>query len=258
AISGFHTLVATGTTVKQLSKESDARKVGYGSMIVESLLSVSVIIALGAGLTYFSYKEIVFPDSAKSNPVLAFSLSAGLFIEKSLGLPSFVGIIFGILMIEGFVVTTLDTAVRLGRLILEEFWKNLFSNPPRFVSSRLFNSFIMILSMYFLAYKHGFVVVWPVFGSANQLLAALALIAISLWLTKMKKPRLFTILPALFMLATTVYSLGYLLIQKFLPDGNFLLITISIILFLLAWCVLAIALKRFYEFAKKDKVLVSA
>ncbi|MCX8027927.1 MAG: carbon starvation protein A [Thermodesulfovibrionales bacterium] len=258
AISGFHTLVATGTTVKQLSRESDARRVGYGSMLVESLLSVSVIIALGAGLTYVSYKEIVFPDGGKSNPVLAFSLSAGLFMEKTLGLPSYVGIIFGILMIEGFVVTTLDTAVRLGRLILEEFWKNLFSNPPNFVVSRVFNSFIMILSMYFLAYKHGFVVVWPVFGSANQLMAALALIAVSLWLTMMKKPRLFTIIPAIFMLATTIYSLGFLLIQKFLPLGNYPLIAITIILFLLAWCVFVIAVRRFFEYSKKDKVLVNA
>ncbi|MCS7214908.1 MAG: carbon starvation protein A, partial [Thermodesulfovibrio sp.] len=199
AISGFHTLVGTGTTVKQLSKESDARRIGYGAMLVESMLSVSVLIALGAGLAYAAYKDIVFPQSGKSNPVLAFSLSAGLFMEKSLGIPSYVGIIFGILMIEGFVITTLDTAVRLGRLILQELWRSVFIKPPRIIFSRFFNSTIIIVSMFLLAYKQGFVVVWPVFGSANQLLAALALIAISLWLTMMKKSKLFTILPALFM-----------------------------------------------------------
>lgn len=250
AISGFHTLVATGTTVKQLSKESDARRVGYGAMLLEGLLSVGVIVAIGAGLTYTAYKEIVFPAGGKSNPVLAFSLSSGLFMEKVIGIPSYIGTIFGILMIEGFVITTLDTAVRLGRLILQEFWRNIFKKPPRFVFSRFFNSTVMIVSMFLLAYKNGFAVVWPVFGSANQLMAALALIAISLWLTMMHKKRLFTVLPAIFMLATTIYSLGFLLLKKFLPSGNIPLIGITIILFVLAWFVFLIALRKFIEYRR--------
>ncbi|MGB9891143.1 carbon starvation CstA family protein [Thermodesulfovibrio yellowstonii] len=258
AISGFHTLVATGTTVKQLSRESDARRIGYGAMLVESMLSVGVIVALGAGLAYVVYKDIVFPQAGKSNPVLAFALGSGLFMEKALGIPSYVGIIFGILMIEGFVITTLDTAVRLGRLILQEFWRTIFKKPPRIIFSRFFNSTIIIVSMFLLAYKNGFAVVWPVFGSANQLMAALALIAISLWLTMMQKKRLFTILPALFMLATTIYSLGFLLIKKFLPSGNFPLVGITIILFLLAWFVFVIALRKFIEYAKNKELTVKA
>ncbi|WP_141267032.1 carbon starvation protein A [Thermodesulfovibrio sp. Kuro-1] len=258
AISGFHTLVGTGTTVKQISKESDARKIGYGAMLVESILSVGVIVALGAGLAYASYKDIVFPQAGKSNPVLAFALGSGLFMEKALGIPSYVGIIFGILMIEGFVITTLDTAVRLGRLILQEFWRTLFKKPPRVIFSRFFNSTIMIVSMFLLAYKNGFAIVWPVFGSANQLMAALALIALSLWLTMMQKKRLFTILPALFMLATTIYSLGFLLTKKFIPSGNFPLIGITIILFLLAWFVFGIAVRKFIEYAKNKEVTVKA
>jgi len=258
AISGFHTLVATGTTVKQLSRESDARKIGYGAMLVESILSVGVIVALGAGLAYVAYKDIVFPQAGKSNPVLAFALGSGLFMEKALGIPSYVGMIFGILMIEGFVITTLDTAVRLGRLILQEFWRTIFKKPPRIIFSRFFNSTIIIVSMFLLAYKNGFAVVWPVFGSANQLMAALALIAISLWLTMMQKKRLFTILPALFMLATTIYSLGFLLIKKFLPSGNFPLVGITIILFLLAWFVFVIALRKFIEYAKNKEGMAKA
>jgi len=258
AISGFHTLVGTGTTVKQISKESDARRIGYGAMLVESILSVGVIVALGAGIAYASYKEIVFPQAGKSNPVLAFALGSGLFMEKALGIPSYVGIIFGILMIEGFVITTLDTAVRLGRLILQEFWRTIFKKPPRIIFSRFFNSTIMIVSMFLLAYKNGFAVVWPVFGSANQLMAALALIAISLWLTMMNKKRLFTILPALFMLATTIYSLVFLLIKKFLPSGNVPLIGITIILFLLAWFVFGIAVRKFIEYRKNEEGMVKA
>ncbi len=98
--------------------------------------------------------------------------------------------------------------------------------------------------------------VWPVFGSANQLMVALALIAVSLWLTMMQKQRLFTILPALLMLATTVYSLGFLLLKKFIPSENYPLIGISIILFLLAWCVFFIAIKRFLEYTKTINEIV--
>jgi carbon starvation protein len=248
AISGFHTLVGTGTTVKQISRESDARRIGYGAMLIEGLLSVGVIVALGAGLAYSAYKEIVFPVMGKSNPVLAFSLSSGLFMEKAIGIPSYIGTIFGILMIEGFVITTLDTAVRLGRLILQEFWRALFKKPSPIIVSRFFNTSIMVIFMFLLAYKQGFSVVWPVFGSANQLLAALTLIAVSLWLTMFGKARLFTILPAIFMLVTTIYSLGYLLVEKFIPSSNYSLIGISVILFLLAWLVFFIAIKKFIGF----------
>ncbi len=104
--------------------------------------------------------------------------------------------------------------------------------------------------MFLLAYKNGFAVVWPVFGSANQLMAALALIAISLWLTMMHKKRLFTVLPAIFMLATTIYSLGFLLFKKFLPSGNIPLIGITIILFVLAWFVFLISLRKFIEYRR--------
>lgn len=253
AISGFHTLVSTGTTVKQLSRESDARRVGYGAMLLEGILSVAVIVALGAGLNYAVYKETVFPQAGKSNPVLAFSLGSGLFIEKALGIPSFIGIILGILMLEGFIITSLDTAIRLGRLILEEFWKAMFQNPPYILKSRLFNSFIMVIFSFLLAYKQGFSIVWPVFGSANQLLAALALIAVSLWLTMMAKKKTFTIIPAIFMLATTISSLAYLLIKKFIPSQNYALIGISLILFILAWLVVFVAIKNFTRYLKMVK-----
>lgn len=87
-------------------------------------------------------------------------------------------------------------------------------------------------------------------------MAALALIAISLWLTMMQKKRLFTILPALFMLITTICSLGFLLIKKFMPSGNYPLIIITIILFLLACFVFVIALRKFIEYAKNKEVMV--
>lgn len=251
AISGFHCLVGTGTTVKQISKESDARKIGYGAMLLEGFLAIGVIIALGAGLAYSAYKDIVFPVAGKSNPILAFSLGSGLFMEKAVGIPSYIGTVIGILMLEGFIITTLDTAVRLGRLILQELWTVLFQSPPYFLISRFFNTSVIVILMFLLAYKQGFFIVWPVFGSANQLLAAVALIAISLWLVMKAKRSLFTGLPAIFMVSTTIYSLGFLLLEKFIPSYNYTLIGVSLILLVLAWLVIFIALKNLVKYGVK-------
>ncbi|MFN4197153.1 MAG: carbon starvation protein A [Caldimicrobium sp.] len=250
AISGFHTLVSTGTTSKQISRESDARRVGYGAMLLESMLSLGVILAIGAGIAYSTYKEIVYPQVGKGNPVLAFALGAGSLVEKALSIPSYIGLIIGILMLEGFIITTLDTAVRLGRLILEELWGTLFKNPPKVILSHYFNAAIIVIVTFFLAYKNGYAKVWPVFGASNQLLAALALISISLWLTMMKKPKVFTTIPALFLLVTTVCALAYSLIKKFIPAGNTPLIVITIILLLLAVIVFIIAIAKYVQYRR--------
>ena len=129
AISGFHALVAGGTTAKQISKESpDAKVVGYGGMALEALLALGVVIAVGYGLQFDKLESIVFPadPAVKSNPILAFALGMGGLLNSSFGLPIIYGAVFGILMVEGFVVTTLDTAVRLNRYLLEELWRMLF------------------------------------------------------------------------------------------------------------------------------------
>ncbi|MBU1984709.1 carbon starvation protein A, partial [bacterium] len=142
AISGFHSLVAGGTTGKQLAMETDARKVGYNGMLLESLLAVCVLLAVGASLSSVDYKSIVWPTDVgvKSNPILGFSLAAGHLFHQGLGIPVGLGAVFGILMVEGFVVTTLDSAVRLNRYLFEELWVILFKNPPRIFHIYWFNS----------------------------------------------------------------------------------------------------------------------
>ncbi|MCK7476862.1 MAG: hypothetical protein M0C28_04455 [Candidatus Moduliflexus flocculans] len=134
AISGFHCLVAGGTTGKQLAKETDARRVGYNAMLLESLLSVCVLLALGAVMAFTDYKAIVWPadPAVKSNPILGFSLAAGQLFHRGLGIPVALGTVFGILLVEGFVITTLDAAVRLNRYLFEELWSIAFKKvPPR-------------------------------------------------------------------------------------------------------------------------------
>lgn len=246
AISGFHSLVASGTTSKQIQKESDARRIGYGGMLLEALLAISVLIAVGATLSYSEYREIVFPDEkiGKSNPVLAFSLGTGLLLDKATGIPVYMGTIFGIIMVEGFLATTLDTSVRLGRYLLEELWKVIFKEIPPVLRLTYLNAGIIIFISFLLAYNQGFLLVWPVFGSANQLLASLALIAVSLWLTAMARKSFFTLLPAIFMLLTTIASLLYLTITKYIPSNNQALTGISGVLIVLAIGVTFLALKN--------------
>lgn len=253
AISGFHCLVAGGTSSKQVSKESDVKKVAFGGMLLEGLLAIGVLIAVGCGIAFSDYSNIVFPTVAgvKSNPILAFAAGTGGLLDKAFGLSPLYGTIFGILLVEGFVVTTLDTAVRLNRYLFEELWQVIFKNVPAIMKSYLFNALICVLLMYILAYNNAFLVIWPVFGSANQLLASLALIAVSVWLVQRNKTAWFTILPAVFMMVTTIYSLFILLIEKYLPKNNIMLSVVDILLMILSIGVVIIAFNKWRDLRKK-------
>lgn len=183
AISGFHALVAGGTVAKQVTNEKTARVIGFGGMLLESLLAVGVIIALSSGISFKEYTNIVFPAHGLSNPILAFSLAFSGLLHKGLHIPMIFGTIFGILMVEGFIATTLDTAVRVNRYLFEELWSIVFKNPPSFIKSYLFNSLLSVGLMLLFAFTNAFTVIWPIFGTANQLLAAFTLVTLAAWLT---------------------------------------------------------------------------
>lgn len=235
AISGFHALVAGGTTCKQIAKESDARRIGYNAMLLESILALGVIVALGSAMDFGDYKSIVWPQdpALKSNPILGFSLAAGHLFNKALGINVALGAVFGILLVEGFVITTLDAAVRLNRYLFEELWAILFSQPPRLLRNYWFNSALAVFLMWILAYSNAFSALWPIFGTANQLLAALTLMTASAWLLLRHKKNLFTLIPAIFMLATTVASL-IILLGNYKRAHNYVLMAADIILIILA------------------------
>jgi len=256
AISGFHSLVASGTTSKQLSRESEARKVAFGGMLLEGLLAVVVLITIASVLNSNDYMRIVFPETGKSNPILAFSLGMGAMVAKSTGLPRYVGTIFGILLIEGFLITTLDTAVRLNRYLFEELWQVLFKKPSKLLRSYHFNAGLAASLMFLLGYKQAFLAIWPVFGSANQLLSALTLITVSAWLLKRGKSAVFTILPAAFMVATTIASLAYLLRKEYIPSHNPLLIGFSIALIVLALGIVGIAVRSLVRDKSRTKAAI--
>ena len=244
AISGFHSMVATGTTAKQCAREGDIKKLGYNAMLLESLLAVGVTLIVGSFLTFSDYKSIVWSGdpSAKSNPVLAFSLAIGNALQSGFHIPTALGAVFGILLVEGFVITTLDAAVRLNRYLFEELWMILFNKPFFPLRSFWFNSGLAVLCMWIVAHGNTVSALWPIFGAGNQLLAALALTVISVWLIKRGRKALFTIIPAIFMIATTLVSL-VILFRNYFREDNYILLASDIVLFVLAACAIILALK---------------
>jgi carbon starvation protein len=246
AISGFHCMVASGTSAKQVASERHVKRIGYDGMLLESLLALCVLVAVGSTLDFGDYRSIVFPAAAgaKSNPILAFSLAAGRLFDTGLGIPTAYGTVFGILLVEGFVITTLDAAVRLNRYLFEELWEILFGkgHVPAVMRHPWFNSGLSVLLMLFLAWTNAFAAIWPIFGSANQLLAALSLIAASAWLATRGGKRFpgYTLVPAVAMLITTVVSLVFLL-PRYIDQGQWSLVGADVALLVLSGGVVVMA-----------------
>ncbi|NMC44242.1 MAG: carbon starvation protein A, partial [candidate division Zixibacteria bacterium] len=189
-----------------------------------------------------------------SNPVLAFALAAGGLLHNSLGIPIALGAICGILLIEGFVITTLDAAVRLNRYLFEEFWNLIFPTVPKIMTRFWFNSGLSVVIMFLMAYFNAFKLIWPLFGSTNQLLAALALIAVSVWLNLRGNRSWFTLIPAMFMVATTLASLSILLVGTYLPAKNFALIIADILLIVLSLGVIGLSIKTLRGLRKAARI----
>lgn len=216
AISGFHSIVSGGTSSKQLARERDGRAIGFGSMIVEALLGVVTLLVVGAGLRFDGGAETGVTlkgllGAGSSGPVLAFGHGFGVVtsplvspVGKLIGIPG-LGTVFGILLVNTFVMTTLDTTVRLSRFIGTELagpvWRPM-RNP-------FFSAFVACAVAYLLNLSSNFGKIWLIFGSSNQLLAALALIIVTAYYVRRGRPRLYTLLPAVFMVATTIAALGY-------------------------------------------------
>lgn len=138
AVSGFHSLCAGGTTCKQLNSEKAVRRVGYYSMLLESLLAACVIGALMLGATKAGYLSDVHPKimglKTGGNPILGFAMAVGGAVKAAFGLPIAAGALAGMVLLEGFLVTTLDTAIRLTRYLIEEIWRTLFGRYDVFAA----------------------------------------------------------------------------------------------------------------------------
>jgi len=261
AISGFHALAGGGTTSKQVKSEKDTRRIGYYGMILEGILATMVVLTLASTLTHQEYLRTVWPDiAANSNPILAFALGVGNLVHNAFPFITVaLGSVFGILMIEGFIVTTLDSAVRLNRYLFEELWTILFSgNVPAIMKKYWFNSGLSVLLMFLMGYSNAFAALWKIFGSANQLLASLTLMAITVWLYLRGKRIFYTMIPAIFMILTTLASLIYLLFKSYIPQENWILIITDSVLLVLSVAVTTLILKTAFRLRAEKRMHGSA
>ncbi len=237
AISGFHSLVASGTTSKQLDKESDAKIVGFGGMLIESFLaiiSVSAVVILSKS-TYLERLTI-------EGPVSLFSTGLGGMIA-SLGISEKFAIGFVALTVSAFALTTLDTCTRLARFTLQEYFEDMPQPAAQTLAkNRYLSTTIVVLLSILLLASGEFSTLWPIFGSANQLLAALALLTIAVWLIKKKIPARFVTIPMFFMFAVTLASLGLFMWKNFQEKG-YVLSIIAALLFVLAIALIILATK---------------
>lgn len=202
ACSGFHCLIASGTTSKQLSKETDARLVGYGGMLMESFVAVTSLCTL-AILTTSQMKQLQDPNQIYANGVATFLSALGINKEWALN--------FALLAFATFVYDTLDVATRLGRYIFEELtgWKNTW-NPYAATLATLLLPLFFLTRRFTDAQGHeipGWKMFWTVFGASNQLLAGMVLFGLSVWLFKSRSKFQITLWPALFMIVVAVTSL---------------------------------------------------
>ncbi len=253
AISGFHSLASSGTTVKQLDRETDALPVGYGAMITESFLAVLVIIAAGAGLGMGmeSEGEMFTGLEAYKHHYSSWSSANGLsakldaFIVGSanlfsvLGIPVRYGAAFVVVFIVSFANTTLDSAARIQRISLQEIFTDGNGTIRKPLNNRYFTTFIVVVAAASMTFYRpggqGAMVLWPLFGSLNQLVAALALGVVSVFLASKKISIIYTMVPMILILVLTLWAMVEN-VFRFIDNGEFLLVVLSaIILVLTAW-----------------------
>jgi len=227
AISGFHSLVGSGTSSKQIANERDAKVIGYGGMLIECVLAVIALIT-AAYIGGDKLKELL----AAGGPVNVFSDGVGTFMT-TIGIPMTVGKPFVALAISAFALTSLDTATRLARFIFQEFFEDETKEVQSILATNRYISTAITVVLGGMLAVAGWAKVWPLFGSANQLLAALALLALAAWLANTGKNNKMFVYPMVFMFAVTLTAL-VLLIKTNIAAGNFILVGFAIALFILA------------------------
>lgn len=208
ACSGFHGIVSSGTTSKQLLKESNALPIGYGAMLLEGLVAVLALATV-----------IMIPKGAdilKTDPNLIYAHGIASYLGL-MGVGFSIAFPFALLAFSTFVYDTLDVCTRLARYIFQELtgWETRIGG---FFAALI--SLVIPFAFLTLTQEKGYLVAWPIFGTSNQLLASLILLAISVWLIRSGKNALYSVIPMIFMIGMTLWSL-ILLIEPFLnslPD----------------------------------------
>jgi len=249
AISGFHSLAGSGTTSKQLNKEPDARAIGYGGMLLEGVLAVLVIVACCAGFesttawsTHYSSWSAASGLGAKLG---AFVEGSSYLLAQGMGIPMGLGAAIMGVFVVSFASTTLDSATRIQRYVISELARDVKLDflANRYVATALAVGTAAALA---LAQKGGTgaLILWPLFGATNQLLAGLALLVMMVWLAKQGRPSWMVGIPSLLMIVITGWAM-YHNMESYFTGGKWHLFVIGGIIVLLEIWMIVEGLKVF-------------
>lgn len=248
AISGFHGLVSSGTTSKQLNKETDARFVGYFGAVGEGMLALAAILAATAGFATLGDWQAMYSAFGQGG-VNAFVEGGAFIIHNGLGLPEVTAATLLTVMAALFAGTTMDTGLRLQRYIFQE-WGDIYNQQwmkkPAIATGLAVGTCLLLAFGAGGADGSGGLIIWPLFGTTNQLLAGLTLLVITVMLVRMKRPMWFTLAPLCFLLVMTILAL-LLQLRTFWNQGNMFLLVLDIVVLVAAIMVAmecASALKR--------------
>ena len=242
AISGFHGLVSSGTTSKQIKRKEDARLIGYGSMLGEGSLAIATIVASVAGIAlvtncdindihYSSLDWNNYYNSWKNtvgNKSLSFVLGGAALIEK-IGIPMEVARTLLSVMVISFAATTLDTATRIQRMIITEFGT---TTKIPILQNKYIATIIGVVPAYLLTINGAGGKLWPIFGASNQMLAAITLMVLSVYFFKLNKNIIPLSIPMVIVMIITLISL-FIKTNEFISSNNYLLVSISLTLIIL-------------------------
>jgi len=251
AISGFHGLVSSGTTSKQLNKETDARFVGYLGSVGEGALALATIIATAAGFASLSEWEVTYARFGDGG-IEAFAQGGARILGNGLGIPLEFGLTLLTVMAVLFASTTMDAGVRLQRYIVQE-WGNIYNIP--LLQNGYVATFVAVAACLALAFGAGGVegkggmFIWPLFGTTNQLLAGLTLLLISVMLVKLGRPSIYTMVPMVFVTTMSFFSALYQLWDLY-TGGNYLLVALDIMIIIAA---IFVMLESFSTFWREKK-----
>ena len=217
AISGFHSLVSSGTTAKQIDNEKDAMPIGYGAMLIECIVAVLALCAVA-----YIWNDVNVPaeELKLGSPTIVFATGLSRMLGSFTN-PAVQGVIYQMLVlaVSVFCLTSLDTATRLARYMFQEFWLNEGETPKDATGIRgiLANPYVSTAITVVLGVAlglTGYSKIWPLFGAANQLLAALGLLAVCAWLGSIGRNNKMFFIPMVFMLIVTLTSLVQTIIAK--------------------------------------------
>jgi carbon starvation protein len=249
AVSGFHGIVASGTSSKQLDKETDVRFVGYLGAIGEGSLALITIVAV-SGVAFAAspeeWHEVYSHLGAGS--VGAFISGGAALIHQGWGLPEAFSSTILAVMVVLFAGTTMDSGVRLQRYIIQE-WGDIYKLSA--LKNGVVATFLAVACCLLLAFGaggssgSGGMIIWPLFGSTNQILASLTLLVISVMLIKMGRPARYTLIPMVFVLVMAFFA-GLIKLKEYYLAENYLLVfldavvlVVSVLVMLEAWSVVA-------------------